>query len=315
MGLQLGTQAKPAPDRSHEISVVSCNISQDRGNLHCVVERALERQPDLVCLQECNGVEDELRAYFTDWYCVSRGEFFVASKFPLLLGPACMPFRTNHPTFADWSGHPDFDYLRRRMTAIAMHVATPSGNVSLFNVHLQSPRRRLQRLTWEQVSSSDSLREFKQEQLIMAEESMFTRAFVLQHRGDQPYLVVGDFNMCCENSFYKQDWGDLNNSYSLAGFGYGYTALCYGVDIWFDNAPWLRIDHILFSSDWQVSHADVFDSGGSDHRLIWAKLWSRTKEDSPPVGDVENFTTSDCSFGNNLEESVLSNKFLTKGPV
>ena len=87
-----------------------------------------------------------------------------------------------------------------------------------------------------------------------------------------PELLIGDFNMPISSSLYQKSWGEMANAFDVAGSGFGFTSPCDQFLFWPDYVPWLRIDHILASSHWQVLRCQVGAGNGSDHRFIAATL-------------------------------------------
>jgi endonuclease/exonuclease/phosphatase family metal-dependent hydrolase len=86
---------------------------------------------------------------------------------------------------------------------------------------------------------------------------------------------VGDFNMPTVSHLYRSVWRDFTNAFEEAGWGFGYTAPCTTHARWFDDVPWVRIDHILADPTWTVRACEIGHGRGSDHRLIWASLARR----------------------------------------
>ncbi len=87
-----------------------------------------------------------------------------------------------------------------------------------------------------------------------------------------PVLIVGDFNTPPVSQLYREVWPDFTNAFNAAGFGFGYTAPSIRRRRWFDDVPWLRIDHILTDDHWSVLCCRIGHGRGSDHRLIWADV-------------------------------------------
>jgi endonuclease/exonuclease/phosphatase (EEP) superfamily protein YafD len=87
-----------------------------------------------------------------------------------------------------------------------------------------------------------------------------------------PATIAGDFNTPSVSELYRAAWPGFTNAFNETGFGFGYTAPCTNHRHWFDDVPWVRIDHILADDHWSVSACGVGRSKGSDHRLIWTIL-------------------------------------------
>src|SRR5262249_1828656 len=85
-----------------------------------------QARPDLVVLQDCPERALGPRDFGDgDWHMESRGQFLVASRYPIrhlaALGPPDVPTDT----------------------AVRARLETPAGPVRLYNLHLASPRQAL----------------------------------------------------------------------------------------------------------------------------------------------------------------------------
>jgi endonuclease/exonuclease/phosphatase (EEP) superfamily protein YafD len=110
-------------------------------------------------------------------------------------------------------------------------------------------------------------------QTLRNQEMMEVRAQIEELRGGMPLIVMGDFNTPVSSSLFRRWWSDLPSAFDTVGFGLGYTSPCRkNHRYWFDDTPWVRIDHVLFSPEWQAVSCDIGTSDGSDHRLIAAVL-------------------------------------------
>ncbi len=84
-----------------------------------------------------------------------------------------------------------------------------------------------------------------------------------------PTLVTGDLNAPVQSLVCRRLFGaGLRDAFTQAGFGYGYTYGGYTRV----RRPYVRIDHILASRQWQVRHCWVGNAAGSDHCPVIADL-------------------------------------------
>jgi vancomycin resistance protein VanJ len=86
--------------------------------------------------------------------------------------------------------------------------------------------------------------------------------------GTGPLVVLGDFNTPIESVFFRDQWGDLTDAFSVAGVGFGITK--------YNGWIGARIDHVLTSDDWHVDRAVVDAQQLSDHRALIVDLTLRT---------------------------------------
>ncbi len=70
--------------------------------------------------------------------------------------------------------------------------------------------------------------------------------------------------MSSESHALREDWPDLSNAFSEAGWGFGHTM--------FAGYHRVRIDHMLVSQDWQVLSAKVLSGYPSEHQPVIVEL-------------------------------------------
>ena len=132
----------------------------------------------------------------------------------------------------------------------------PSGPIAVFNVH---PLR------------SGGWRQRYQQIALLLEED------VLRESG--PVILGGDFNTPDHSQLYELVAGHLKNAHREAGFGFGFTYPSSEFRLLgLVPAPSLvRIDHVFFSDQFVALRAGTMEeSGGSDHRPIFAELQLRS---------------------------------------
>ncbi|MBL4899362.1 MAG: endonuclease/exonuclease/phosphatase family protein [Colwellia sp.] len=129
--------------------------------------------------------------------------------------------------------------------------------IYVMNLHLETPRKgfedfQLSKLNFEAV--------FKNTEQRYIESSIISSW--LEDKG--PLIILGDFNMPVESSIYRENFGDYQNAFNEAGFGFGYTKYIRMLGI--------RIDHILADDNFSVIEAKIGNDVGSDHRPVIANL-------------------------------------------
>ena len=255
MGLRLPISGLNGGSGAGELlTIVSCNIQGGGRDLTKILAELEEIQPDVVVLQEANDGIKTLMPFFEGWSQVHKGEYFVASRFPVKLRDICRA------------------EAFRRATAILCEVDGPDGPFLICDVHLTTARFGLSNLRLHSMATGVGLDELIGRQDLRAMEALETRSFASQDGFKTPLLAMGDFNTPSSSSLFQTHWGDLSSAFDVAGFGYGYTSPCSDHGHWPSNTPWLRIDHILCSRQWTVERCWIGTSDGSDHRLITAKM-------------------------------------------
>lgn len=129
---------------------------------------------------------------------------------------------------------------------------------SLVNVHLETPRRGLERVR----ERADASLMYRNLLLRNAGADRIARWVAREASGA---VVSGDFNLPVESRIYRRHWGDCVNAFSRVGRGFGYTRVL---------RRWsVRIDHVLLCGDRQrVRSATVGPDLGSDHLPLIVEL-------------------------------------------
>jgi endonuclease/exonuclease/phosphatase family metal-dependent hydrolase len=258
--------SEPVLNAASELRLVSCNIQAFEPNFPEVIGELALHQPDVVVFQEVRGGDHPLlNQSFKGWH-VARDEYlWVGSKYPVRL---IAPLESR--TFS-------------RVAGLLVEIDLPSGPVRLANIHFMTARRALRELSPAGMFDGRDRPIIESHQRLREEEMLGVRDDLETRRGGLPLIVAGDFNSPADSSLFQRHWGDFQNTFNIAGFGFGYTSPCGPHAHWFDDTPWVRIDHILCSHEWQVAHCAVGKGNGSDHRLIAATLRMRP-ESKPSMG-------------------------------
>jgi vancomycin resistance protein VanJ len=230
------------------LRVLTCNVKYRTLAPHALAEVISGSNPDVVVLQGWSSQHD-LPALLPGkgWYLSGWGELCVASRYPI--GDATVVGSER----MKGGGH------FARYTLV-----TPEGPVSLFNVHLGSPREGLKAVREDLFDAPERLREsiaLRQEESWIASQSAAAAR--------DPILLAGDFNLPPESTVYRRDWSRYTDAFSAAGLGTGYT--------WFSRYHGLRIDHALAGSGWRCLGCWVGPDVGSDHRPLiadWVRVGS-----------------------------------------
>ena len=259
MGLALPvgqwTGSTPAtPPSGTVLKIVSCNVQDYRPDFDAVITEIGKFNPDVVAFQDARSESRLLTKFFSKWHTVHEGEYFVASRYPVKLIQL---------------GHFDaFD----RDAILHCELELPTTRVTFFNVHQMTPRHGLRELDLSSPITQHGSTRLTHYLELRAEEAGSVRAFVEDHRGGLPTVLVGDFNMPCESSLYQRHWFGFQNAFNVAGTGYGYSFPCTRQYCWPPGLPWMRLDHILADDAWNIRSCKVGQSNGSDHRPITATI-------------------------------------------
>ncbi len=207
-----------------------------------------EESPDILSLQEYHPHENIDLSFFKYKYEKLSGNKTkygqaIFSKYPIVRsGSVAFPNTPNNAIYAD--------------------VVKGKDTIRVYNIHLESLRidPKVQSLTKE---DSEKLfngvgKTFKMQQL---QAELF-----LKHKAECNYKMVicGDFNNTAFSYVYKVIREDLNDTFKVAGNGFGRT-----YDLKFFP---LRIDFILTDKAFEINSFKTYDVEYSDHYPVMTKL-------------------------------------------
>jgi endonuclease/exonuclease/phosphatase (EEP) superfamily protein YafD len=240
-----------------ELTIVSCNVQAYQPDFESLLKEIVARRPDVVAFQEAPYEHEMCKRYFPGWHTIQEPNFWIGSRYPFQ--------------------KVDADRMPRRFydTVLSVRIDTPEGPVILHDVHLMTPRHGLAELSIESILNGKGPASLANSTRLRMDESREARRYIARNQPALPTLIVGDFNMPTISNLYRDNWQDFTNAFDEAGGGFGYTAPCSTHRYWFNNVPWVRIDHILADRAWKVRACEIGRGRGSDHRLIWARVARR----------------------------------------
>ncbi len=207
-----------------------------------------EESPDILSLQEYHPHANIDLSFFNYKYEKLSGNKTkygqaIFSKYPIVgSGSVAFPNTSNNAIYAD--------------------VVKGKDTIRVYNIHLQSLRidPKEQSLTKE-----DSEKLFNGVGKTFKEQQLQTELF-LKHKKECSYKMVicGDFNNTAFSYVYKAIREDLNDTFKVAGNGFGRT-----YDLKFFP---LRIDFILTDETFNINSFKTYDVKYSDHYPVMAKV-------------------------------------------
>jgi vancomycin resistance protein VanJ len=242
------------------IRIVSCNVQCFEPDFELVVDEIKDIAPDVVTFQEAIGDSALLPRAFPGWHILREDQYLIGSRYPLHRVDLCEKGDFAHPP------------------ALTVRIDTPQGSFLLHDLHLTTPRYGFQKLNLHSVLDGSGPRSVESSTERRLAEANRVRAYVDKIDGTKregrllPVVIAGDFNTPSVSSLYRAVWTSFTNAFDKVGLGFGYTAPCTNHRHWFNDVPWVRIDHILADDHWSVATCKTGHSKGSDHRLIWAAL-------------------------------------------
>lgn len=224
------------------LRVLSCNVDGNNMNADALFRIINARQPDLIMCQEWASQEAVSPVLSQlGWHVrIERGLFF-ASRFPILSARLI-------PTQENW-----------RDLAGIYQLQTSYGAITVINLHLETPRKGLEAL---RQGRRSEIQPVIDNMIRRRQESELVSGIARQvHR---PLIVEGDFNLPSDSAIFRDDWSWLDDAFSQAGWGYGYTKY---MPYW-----GIRIDHLLAGPGWTVKSCRVQSDIGSDHLPLFTQL-------------------------------------------
>ena len=259
------------------LRVMTWNIKYGFHDVAPLLEELDRRQPDVVLFQDAIGcLEGPLGEYFRGWEVRSSGQYLIASKYPMS--------QANVQQLPS-SSRKEENFFRCR-------VRVGDAVVSLYNVHLKTPRRSLnalRKVRHQPLTLPDAIDYFDSNVRLRQVQATVLLDSLRQERG--AVIVAGDLN-APESSLVcgvLREAG-LQNAFSKRGFGYGFT---YGHFLLKNRLPWLkvswmRIDHIMVNSGIETRNCWAGSGEASDHRPVVADLLVRQPLENPVYTLISN---------------------------
>ena len=219
-----------------------------------------KNRPDVILFQDApcllNG---PLGSYFQKWNTHAHGQFVVASRFPL----SGVEVRS---ITLPWE----------KLTCLRCQIRVGSNNITLYNVHLESPRRGLNAIRSARKElwyMPDAIQQMESNVFTRLMQARMLKELILREKG--PVIVAGDLNspdtsMVCAS---LRNAG-LHDAFAEGGRGYGYTYghLLLQRKLPWMRASWMRIDHIMMSSRFETRRSWTGTGETSDHRPVIADI-------------------------------------------
>jgi endonuclease/exonuclease/phosphatase (EEP) superfamily protein YafD len=232
----------PDPGPGFRFRVLTCNMHHVRVDPAPLDRLVVETWPDVVALQEWRDSARSDVLARADWHVHRVQGLCLASRHPVRR--------------AEWLGA---DSLGERGSVARYEIDTPAGLVTVFNLHLATPRFGLMGVARE---GWDGLADLRANSARRREQSEYVAREAERAAG--PVVVVGDFNTPPESALFRRVWGGYTDAFAAAGWGWGYTFI--------SRRTVVRIDHVLAGPGWRCDHCRVGPDVGSPHRPVIADL-------------------------------------------
>ena len=258
MGLQLSVARAPTPGAFH-LRVLSYNIDAGYYGPEAILAQLHAADADLILLQEARPqqsgpLKPGLPGYFFD----EHDQFMIASRYPIqqVFAPSPLLHNGKH----------------RSPRFMGYELATPAGNIRVYNIHPISPRDALEDLRGPgfrtqllkgallgagvsgEVAANADLRQLQ-----------LRTVAGLAAQSSSPVLIAGDTSLPALSWALSHWLGEFQDGFTVRGSGFGYTFPA-------PKKPWMRIDRILADSRFRFLSFTVLKNRASDHYAVTADL-------------------------------------------
>jgi endonuclease/exonuclease/phosphatase (EEP) superfamily protein YafD len=237
-----------ADSEGMRLRVLTCNMHYQRHLDPELLDRLIDdSRPDVVTLQEWDASNHSEVLTTDGWHVRRTPRIFLASRYPIRQ--------------AKRVGR---DSMDEKGSVMRYELETPAGVLTLFSLHLASPRKGLSEVTpyrWQGPADLRAGSDLRREQCAnLAREADDVAG---------PVLLAGDFNTPPESVLFREVFGRYTDAFSAAGWGWGYTFI--------GGRTTVRIDHILAGPGWRCDRCWIGPNVGSPHRPVIADLtWPAT---------------------------------------
>lgn len=270
----------PAPKKESakdEIKIMSYNVrnfevydhKNGKENRDKIIAFIKKEQPDIICFQEAfegqkfidfkqlgNTIGLPYHHFEVGTVSAAGGKYGVAvfSKYPI-------------------SSKESYQFGRGGNVGTKVNVNINGQPTSIFNIHLQSANIENSYYNY----SSKEMEEMSQKKFIYRAKRIKhqlrvafkkkTQQVELMHKHikttKNPIILCGDFNDIPSSYAYTRVKGNLQDTFQKGSFGLGYTL---------PALPFLRIDHIFASNDFQILSHNIKRKKISDHYPVIATV-------------------------------------------
>lgn len=252
-------RASPPPRQDEEIRLVTHNGGQsNRAQFYSFVEA---EKPDIIALQDARGRGSELAKRYPGKQVAGHGEFYVASSFPILTsGPV---------NEAKW-----FD----RPIAARFELLCHEKPLVVYNVHLPTPRRQLNRFLSGSALGDFFVEEDRSRRPVTYQE--WTRARLkladdlaaVFAKEKLPFIACGDFNTPDHGVIYHTVAREMTDAHVAAGHGFGFTFPGTTSNPFSLRRPWIRIDYAFAGRGWEPITCTPEPGRRSQHCAVVARF-------------------------------------------
>ena len=243
---------RPAPG-NQSFRIVSANLHNGEADGRVLNDFLQKTQPDVVALQEYDRRTKLPYIHQPGWHIAQFSHMVLASRWPVTLVPGRL--------LDDGKATPNEYKLDTEIWAIAVpyDIEMPGGPVRVISLHLASPHQALGLMRRERDLAVDLLKSNS------ARRALELKA--LRSEADDmggKVILVGDFNTPSDSPIFRDAFSGYQDAFDSIGFGFGTSYAKHHTS--------LRIDHVLYGSDWKCRRCYTGNDVGSGHHALLADM-------------------------------------------
>lgn len=247
MGWNSGWRRFFIPNQPRSVRLITFNAAGGNNPLAARIPQGLSPfDADILVFQECPPILAEPASWPSGWTARAEGSICLASRWRLV------SVKTEDRVLTGNQGGTG--------TLVLFRLAAPGDSIDVAVVHLETPRKGLERLRYGMDLGSVALN-------TMVRDVGSERAgrWIASHSPDP--IIAGDFNLPVESWIFRNHWSRCPDAFSAAGRGFGYTRVLPKFSI--------RIDHVLACPGWRAQSTAIGPALGSDHLPLIVDLARR----------------------------------------
>lgn len=259
--IQPGIHTKSDPENTLRLATYNIfsfhKVSPDEGTAEQAVNQISKElgNPDILCLQESVNVgrTDHAIGRYAHSFLVPNSGTLLLTRFPIIRNGQ-IRFE-GLPSLSGWADLViSSDTIRVYILHLASNRITEESEQLLDEPKLQEGR------TW--ITAGSLVRKYSAATAHRAKQADVIRAHI--DACPHPVIITGDFNDTPQSYTYAKIRGDdLYDSFVMQGAGIGTT--------YAGSIPGLRIDYVLTSDDFTITHHEVAKLPYSDHYPVVAE--------------------------------------------
>ena len=222
------------------LSIMSVNLGGGIENPALMKEQIVNEQLVLIAFQETSKIEvKKVVPQGWDLHCIGQTCLASAYKLEYVNGQS-------RQMLGGWG-----------QLGLLYQLQINERKIYVMNLHLETPRKGYEDFQLSKLNFDAIFKNTEQRYI----ESSIISSWI---DNKTPLIILGDFNMPVESSIYRENFGQYQNAFNEAGFGFGFTKHIRMLSV--------RIDHILTDDSFSILEAKIGNDVGSDHSPILATI-------------------------------------------